>query len=92
MINDKTSQKTIMKSVELFKNLKNTLIGLSKILQFNFDEDDFLYQAGIDNILALGKNIPEIVHNSQNASKLIDDLANTNYYTKNKSNKTKISH
>jgi len=92
MKTEKSSQKTIMKSAELFKTLKNSLIGLSKILQLNFDEDDFLYQAGIANILALGKTIPEIVHNSHNASKFINELVKTNYYTKNKSNKTEIPH
>ncbi len=85
------SQKTIMKSAELFKNLKNSLIGLSEILKINFNVDYFLYQAGIENIIALGKNIPELINNSYSSPKFINELIKTNYYNRNKTNKTKIS-
>jgi hypothetical protein len=78
-------------SVESYKNIKNSLKGLVEILKLNYDEDHFLFNAGMDNIIALGKNIPDLIDNSQNSSKIINKFKKIDFESNNKKKKSEIT-
>ncbi|MHA1293681.1 MAG: hypothetical protein ACTSQJ_13565 [Promethearchaeota archaeon] len=49
---------------EYYEKIRTSLSGLFEILKINFNENDYYYQAGIDNLIALNKNILNLLKNS----------------------------
>ena len=46
---------------EMYEEIRESLAGLKEILKINFLEKDFYYQAGMDNLEALDRNVLEIL-------------------------------
>ncbi len=44
-----------------YRKIKEALTGLQEILRINFDENDFFYLAGLDNLEALRDNFIDIL-------------------------------
>ena len=44
-----------------YKNIRESLAGLTDIVNLNFREKDFYYQAAVDNLKALHDNIVEVL-------------------------------
>ncbi|TFF88494.1 MAG: hypothetical protein EU549_02910 [Promethearchaeota archaeon] len=67
------SQNTNIKAVKDFNKIEKALQGLAEIIQFELDEDDFLYLAAMDNLKSLSKNIPKLLEHSQkNCKELVE--------------------
>ncbi|MBN1802017.1 MAG: hypothetical protein JW891_10950 [Candidatus Lokiarchaeota archaeon] len=49
------------KIFEQYENIRQALSGLGEILKINFNEKDFYYQAGMDNLKALHENVVEMM-------------------------------
>ncbi len=74
-------QSKIMNSARAFNELKKSLQGIAKILEINLDNEDYLYLAGMDNIVALGEAIPDLLKNAQkkNFINLIEKIGNIQF-------------
>ena len=51
------------KSLENFEKIKQSIKGLFEILNINFDNDDFYFKAGLENLNGLYRNILELILN-----------------------------
>ncbi|MHA1805025.1 MAG: hypothetical protein ACTSU4_10945 [Promethearchaeota archaeon] len=51
------NQCDIEQAFEYYKNVRKSLSGLFEILKINLQENDFYYQAGIDNLKAIQENM-----------------------------------
>ncbi|MFX1398694.1 MAG: hypothetical protein ACFFAS_16820 [Promethearchaeota archaeon] len=49
------------KLFEQYENIRQSLSGLSEILNINFCEKNIYYQAGMDNLKALHENVLEML-------------------------------
>ncbi|MFX0004892.1 MAG: hypothetical protein ACFE9C_10745 [Candidatus Hodarchaeota archaeon] len=47
--------------ISYYKNIREALTGLSDIINLNFHEKDFYYQAALDNLKALHDNMVEVL-------------------------------
>lgn len=56
--------------MEYYQNIKKSFSGLKEILRINFNEKDFYYQAGMDNLEALKENIIDLLQNSCNSREI----------------------
>ena len=56
-------KKSIENVIGFYENIRSSLNGLLEILNINFHENNFYYQAGKDNLKALNENILEILKN-----------------------------
>lgn len=72
------SENKIIKSAHAFKQLKDALQGLAKILEIALNREDYLYLAGMDNLEALSQTIPKLLNNSQN-KKVIEKFENLEF-------------
>ncbi|MHA1489859.1 MAG: hypothetical protein ACTSRI_09405 [Promethearchaeota archaeon] len=57
-------------AMEYYQNIKKSFSGLKEILRINFNEKDFYYQAGMDNLEALKENIIDLLQNSCNSREI----------------------
>ncbi len=44
-----------------YQKIKEALSGLEEIMRINFDENDFFYLAGLDNLKALRDNFVDVL-------------------------------
>ena len=58
------NSKNIENAFEIYDNVREALSGLKTILKINFNEKNFYYQAGMDNIQALNDLIIDLLKNS----------------------------
>lgn len=58
------NSKNIEIAFEIYENVREALSGLKTILKINFNEKDFYYQAGMDNIQALNDLIINLLKTS----------------------------
>ncbi len=61
MIGKDNNGKNIDQAFEVYEKIRESLYGLNEILKINFNENDFYFQAGMDNLEALNENIVEIL-------------------------------
>ncbi|MFW9877596.1 MAG: hypothetical protein ACFFG0_31305 [Candidatus Thorarchaeota archaeon] len=47
-----------------YKNIREALIGLTEIVNINFNEKDFYHAAAVDNLKALHDNVVKILKTS----------------------------
>ena len=57
-IND---EKSIEEAMKYYENIKESLQGISEILNITLRENDFYHQAGNDNLKALNDNVLDIL-------------------------------
>lgn len=60
----KKDEKKFDITIRNYKNVRKSLIGLYEIIKINFNEEDFYYQASLDNLKALNNNIIAILKHS----------------------------
>ncbi|MGQ4875025.1 MAG: hypothetical protein ACP6IY_13240 [Promethearchaeia archaeon] len=61
VVNEKINIETAFDS---YKKVREALKGIHEILYINFNENDFYYQAGMDNLKALHDNLVELLKSS----------------------------
>jgi hypothetical protein len=57
-------EKNIEAAFEIYDKVREALSGLKTIMKINFRENDFYYQAGMDNLQALNDLIIDLLKNS----------------------------
>ncbi|MHA1687721.1 MAG: hypothetical protein ACTSUN_00030 [Promethearchaeota archaeon] len=56
------NQCDIEQAFEYYKNVRKSLSGLFEILKINLRENDFYYQAGVDNLKAIQENMVKFLN------------------------------
>ena len=59
-----TENKGLENAMDSYEKIRKTLSGLYEIFKINFNERDFYFQAGMDNLKALNETIVELLSSS----------------------------
>ena len=57
----KNDEKSIENAMKFYENIKESLQGISEILNITLHENDFYHQAGNDNLKALNDNVLDLL-------------------------------
>ncbi len=71
------SHKLKEKAEKNFENVKEALKGLYDILDLTISDDKFYYEAGKDNIMAVYKNLIELLLNEYGLRNLLKKIQNS---------------